>query len=78
MKTAISLPDNLYAIADKYASEHNLSRSALIAAALAEYLEAHRRDGLISQINEAVSSIGDDVDPVLTQKSKRLLRENEW
>ena len=42
MKTAISLPDDVFAASDALAKRLGLSRSALIAAALTEFLAKHR------------------------------------
>jgi metal-responsive CopG/Arc/MetJ family transcriptional regulator len=43
MKTAVSIPDPLFAEAGKAARELNISRSKLVQTALEEFLEATRR-----------------------------------
>jgi metal-responsive CopG/Arc/MetJ family transcriptional regulator len=50
MKIAISLPDNLFAVVDKFANDHDLSRSALVAEALREYMGKHRDDDLTAKM----------------------------
>ncbi len=43
MKTAISLPDNLFRQADEMASELSIPRSRLVALALQEFIRKHRQ-----------------------------------
>ena len=57
MKTAISLPDNLYAAADLYAQQQDMTRSELYAKALAEYLQHHRDENVTERINAALVKI---------------------
>jgi metal-responsive CopG/Arc/MetJ family transcriptional regulator len=78
MKTAISLPDEIFARADDFAAKHNLSRSALFTAALREYLKAHQKDDLIAQIDSVMDDIGDKREDALLSKSKSTLRNNKW
>ena len=51
MKTAISLPDDLFATADAYAERSQLSRSELYARALREYLGRHDQDRVTAQLD---------------------------
>lgn len=44
MKTAVSLPDDIFRAADKLAKRARKSRSRLYAEALAEYLARHASD----------------------------------
>jgi predicted transcriptional regulator len=54
MKTAVSIPDDIFAEAEKLAQTLELSRSALYAKALKEMLERIRDDAITAQINEAL------------------------
>lgn len=78
MKTAISLPDDLFAKAEKYASEHGLSRSALVAEALREYIQQHRSIDITQKINETISYIGQPRDELVVSISRRRLLEADW
>lgn len=78
MKTAISLPDDLFAVADKYANENGLTRSALIAEALREYIDKHKSIDLTLKINEAIQHIGQPRDSAVIARSSTLLRNSEW
>ena len=78
MKIAISLPDNLFAVVDKFANDHDLSRSALVAEALREYVDKHRDDDLTAKINEAVASVGQPRDADVIGQSNAVLRRTSW
>ncbi len=52
MKTAISLPDDLFQTADVPAERLGLSRSELYAIAVAEYLAKHRDEDIAGTLNE--------------------------
>lgn len=60
MKTAISLPDDTYALATRRAAQMGVSRSAFFAAAAVHYLEELDRMSLTHRIDAAVSAIGLD------------------
>jgi len=53
MKIGISLPDDLFVLADSFAKQHGLSRSDLYATALRTYINAYRRDHLTERITRA-------------------------
>ncbi|MBX3142142.1 MAG: ribbon-helix-helix protein, CopG family [Trueperaceae bacterium] len=52
MKTAISLPDDVYRDADRLAKSMGLSRSELYATAVREFLARHRHADVTSRLNE--------------------------
>ena len=56
MKTAISVDDSLMAQADDAARDLGLSRSALIAEALRDYLRQRRRARISEQLNQAYAN----------------------
>lgn len=56
MKTAISVPDDIFHEVDKLAKERHASRSEVIVAALHEYLERRRSRKLLDALNEAYGS----------------------
>ena len=78
MKTAVSLPDDLFVSADKYAMDNGLTRSALFANALREYLINHRKDNITDRINEVIDQIGQPVDQIVIKHNKQKLRDVEW
>jgi metal-responsive CopG/Arc/MetJ family transcriptional regulator len=60
MKTAISVPDDIYEEASKQAAELGISRSEFFARAARGYLEELASRSLTEQINEALEAVGDD------------------
>ncbi len=51
MKTAISLPDNLFRQADAMASELAIPRSRLVALALEEFIRRHRQHDVTERLD---------------------------
>ena len=56
MKTAISIPDELFESADELAQELGVSRSELYARAVAEYLAKHRNSDVTNRLNAVYAS----------------------
>ena len=59
MKTAVSLPDDLFRRIERLAKGKKVSRSALFRRALEAYLAAQKVD-VTAQINSALAEIGTD------------------
>ena len=78
MKTAISLPDELFASVDALARKLGLSRSRLIAEALAEYLAKHRTSRVTERLNAVYASDEAVVDKALQKAQRRAVRRSEW
>ena len=53
VKTAISLPEPLFERAEAVAQELRISRSQLVATALAEFVKQYERRALVEAINQA-------------------------
>ena len=71
MKTAISLPDDLFAAADAFAARHGQSRSSLFAEALREYLARHDSD----QITRRLDALAAELDTTLPRDGARSIRQ---
>ncbi|MGB8932599.1 MAG: ribbon-helix-helix protein, CopG family [Anaeromyxobacteraceae bacterium] len=78
MKTAVSLPDEVFEDAERLARRLKMSRSAFFAEAVAEYVARHEPEG----ITEALNRIADDVDtrlePLAAASARRTLLRSEW
>lgn len=62
---AVSIPDELYDAADKFASERGMSRSELYARALRRFLDEEGSDALTRRIDETCDEgAGEDLAPV--------------
>ena len=79
MKTAISLPDDVYRGAERYAKRARKSRSQLYAEALAEYLARHAPDEVTEDMNMVVEQLGQPAaDPFVASAGRRMLARAEW
>jgi metal-responsive CopG/Arc/MetJ family transcriptional regulator len=65
MKTAISIPDQLFRNADKLAKHLEISRSELYARAVEEYLAEHRADRVREALDAVYGEEGSELDPAL-------------
>lgn len=55
MKTAISIPDQLFHDAEEMAKQLGLARSQLYVKAIKEYIEHHNKDKITEKLNELYS-----------------------
>ena len=79
MKTAISLPEDLYRGAERYAKRTRKSRSQLYAEALSEYLARHAPDEVTEDMNMVVEQLGGvPPDPFAAGAARRVLKAVEW
>lgn len=78
MKTAVSIPDDLFRRADAFARRFRKSRSQLYREALAEYLARRDPDEITAAWNEVVDDIGTEIDPWFAEASRAALERIEW
>lgn len=78
MKTAISIPDEVYQGAERLARRTKKSRSRLYGDALKEYLLRHAPDMVTEAMNRACDEVGDTKDPFVSAAARRILRRSEW
>ena len=79
MKTAISLPDNLFLGAERHAKRTRKSRSQLYAEALSEYLARHSPEEVTEDMNAVVDQLGPHAsDSFVSAATRRVLKGVEW
>ena len=78
MKTAISLPDELFESADALAERMGVSRSELYATAVAEFLAKHRGEDVTARLNHVYSDEPSGLDPKLRAAQARSVSSSEW
>ena len=79
MKTAVSLPDDLFRAAERHAKRQRKSRSRLYAEALAEYLARHGPDEVAEAMNRVVERLGDPgPEPFVVGAARRVFERTEW
>lgn len=78
MKTAISLPDQIFASADKLAKRLGISRSELYAQAVAEFVAKHTDTDVTARLNALYVAEPSRLDPAARRAQGRSLRDSEW
>lgn len=78
MKTAISIPDELFEGAERLARRTKKSRSRLFRDALKEYLARHTPDQVTEAMNSALAEVGDTEDHFVSTSTRRILERTEW
>jgi metal-responsive CopG/Arc/MetJ family transcriptional regulator len=73
MKTAISLPDDLFAAAERQAHRTGKSRSQLYAEALAEYLARHGPEEVTEAMNQVLEQVGEPPPDAFTREAARRI-----
>ena len=78
MKTAVSMPDELFRKAEATARRLRVSRSQLYARAIAEFLQA-RQDGAITErLNEVYARKPAKVESALHRAQLKSLEKDAW
>jgi metal-responsive CopG/Arc/MetJ family transcriptional regulator len=78
MKTAISIPDPLFASAERMSRRLRISRSRLYALAVEEFVKSHERKGVKEALDEIYSSERSELDPVLAKMQVLSLPQEDW
>ena len=78
MKTAISLPKDVFEKAERLALRARKSRSQIYCEALREYVARHSPDDVTDALNRAMEQIGKTEDEFVTTASARALARVEW
>ncbi len=80
MKTAVSIPNELFDVAERLARRTRKSRSRLFSDALREYVARRSPDKITESMDEALAEIGEtnDNDRFVAAASRRRLEQSEW
>ena len=78
MKTAISLPDDLFASADALAERLGVSRSNLFATALAEFLAKHQSRRVTERLDAVYATESSALDPVIRKAQRKTILRDTW
>jgi metal-responsive CopG/Arc/MetJ family transcriptional regulator len=78
MKTAVSIPDDVFDKVERLARRAGRSRSEVFSAALREYVARHAPDEVTDAINQVCSRIGNQEDPFVETAARRILEKAEW
>jgi metal-responsive CopG/Arc/MetJ family transcriptional regulator len=78
MKTAVSLPDDLFRQAEATAHRLRVSRSELYAKAIEEFLQRQHGSGITERLNDVYSRRPAKVDSALHQAQLKSLDKDAW
>jgi hypothetical protein len=78
MKTAVSLPDDLFNAAERHAKRIGVQRSRLYAIALTEYLEKQQFNGVKEALDRVYGAEPSEVDPVLNVMQNASIEQEDW
>lgn len=78
MKTAISVPDQLFEQADKVSKRLGKSRSELYADALRAYLARHEPEAITAAMDAVCADVQDDSDVFMAAAARRVMERVQW
>jgi metal-responsive CopG/Arc/MetJ family transcriptional regulator len=78
MKTAVSVPDDLFHAGERVAERLGLSRSSLYSKALREFLVRHDDEEITRRLDEVYARESSAVDPAISRIAARALPKESW
>ncbi|MBN2319429.1 MAG: hypothetical protein JXR49_10150 [Acidobacteria bacterium] len=78
MKTAISIPDDIFMSADNLAKRLNVSRSELYTQAIRRYVVEFRHVGVKEKLDDVYASENSSIAPALLNTQALSIPEEEW
>ena len=78
MKTAISIPDKVYAEAERLSRRLKKSRSKVYTEAVTEYLARHDPEAVTEAMNKVCEAVDTRPEPAVSTAAKRSLQQVEW
>lgn len=78
MKTAISIPDDLFEDAERLAQELKQSRSALYSRAVREYVARHSPDSVTATLDALFSERAEPDSEFAVTAARGALEQSEW
>ncbi len=77
MKTAISIPDEVFVAAEGLAERLGVSRSQLYSLAIAQYIAAHRSNGVTARLNAVYGDNAAELDPLISSMQESSMSPEE-
>lgn len=78
MKTAISLPDDLFADAERIARRLKKPRSRVYSEAIREYVARHDPDLIARKLDEVVGELRGADDAFVVAAGRKILERTDW
>jgi predicted transcriptional regulator len=77
MRTAVSVPDDVFRKAERLARRTRKSRNQVLSEALREYVARHAPDEITEAMNRVVAATGERADEFAAAASRRALERTE-
>jgi metal-responsive CopG/Arc/MetJ family transcriptional regulator len=78
MKTAISIPDEVFRAAEELSRRLRMSRSALYSQAVAAFIASHRSTGVREKLDAIYGEEDSALDPLLAHWQALALPREDW
>ena len=78
MKTAVSIPDEVFEKVERLVRRGRRSRSEVFSAALTEYVARHAPDEVTAAMDRVCAEVNDQPDIFTASASRRVLEKTEW
>jgi len=78
MKTAVSIPDEVFEKVERLARRAGRSRSEVFSAALAEYVARHAPDEVTDAMDRVIAEVGNQQDAFVSAAGHQVLENTEW
>ena len=78
MKTAVSIPDDVFESAERLARRTKKSRSRLFSDALREYVARHSSEDVTDAMDRVCRELGYTKDKFVSSAARRALERSEW
>ena len=78
MKTAVSIPDDVFQSAEHLARRVGMSRSEVYSRALREYVARHAPDEVTDALNDVVAAVAGSNGAFTREAGRRILERTEW
>jgi antitoxin MazE6 len=78
MKTAVSIPDEVFQVAERLARRTRKSRSQLFSDAIREYVVRHAPDEVTEATDRVCAELGRPADKFVSSAARRILERTEW
>ena len=78
MKTAVSIPDDVFEGAERLARRTKKSRSRLFSDALKEYVARHAPEEVTDAMDRVCAELGDPADKFVSEAARRALERSGW
>ena len=78
MKTAVSIPDDVFEGAERLARRTKKSRSQLFSEAVREHVARHAPDEVTAVMDRVCAALGEPADKFVSSAARRILERTEW